>query len=417
MSATGGSAAADLEYRRHRPNWWRAPQRLWLRRAAFQMHLWLGVVLALYAAVIGLSGSALVFKDQIDHLTQGRLLQTGTSAQRISLEHIIRDVERNRPGWRIIGIDNLNLDDSAPVFLLQPSGRPPSADYRMVYFNPHTGRVLLDRRRFSGALGFLCNLHFYLLAGKTGLAVSGWMALGLLFLCISGLVLWWPGIQRWRAALVLRRRARFRRFLWDLHAVVGFWSCAGLLLLTFTGLYFAFPGAVMDLVVLATGSSPHAARAVLQPKHARVARGSGPLLTADQALAAARNALPADAPPGYMALPQRPEAPFYVTGYYRDTAPYSQLVSLTLDPHTGSVLSRQDTRAQIGGLRIIQYFFALHFGSFAGEGVLGILVRLIWVLLGIAPAVLGATGLYMYWNRKLRPAWQRIHGHHVSRKA
>ncbi|MEK6396590.1 MAG: PepSY domain-containing protein, partial [Terriglobus sp.] len=38
---------------------------MWLRRALFQIHLWLGVLLSLYVVVIGVSGSALVWEDEI----------------------------------------------------------------------------------------------------------------------------------------------------------------------------------------------------------------------------------------------------------------------------------------------------------------------------------------------------------------
>jgi uncharacterized iron-regulated membrane protein len=78
-----------------------------------------------------------------------------------------------------------------------------------------------------------------------------------------------------------------------------------------------------------------------------------------------------------------------------------------LDPHTGELLASSDTRQQTRGLRLEQYFVAVHFGSFAGNGVAGTLVKILWVLLGIAPALLAVTGLIMYWNRKLRPAWLR----------
>lgn len=41
------------------------PRKLWIRRALFQVHLWLGVLLSLYVAVIGLSGSVIVWEDEI----------------------------------------------------------------------------------------------------------------------------------------------------------------------------------------------------------------------------------------------------------------------------------------------------------------------------------------------------------------
>jgi uncharacterized iron-regulated membrane protein len=50
----------------------------------------------------------------------------------------------------------------------------------------------------------------------------------------------------------------------------------------------------------------------------------------------------------------------------------------------------------------------VHFGLFGGDGVLGLLVKIVWVLLGIVPALLAVTGLLMYWNRNLRMVWRRL---------
>jgi uncharacterized iron-regulated membrane protein len=294
------------------------------------------------------------------------------------------------------------------MLLLQKEDAPRSSNYRMVAFDPYTGKVLVDRMRYSGVLGWITNLHFNLLAGETGLWVSGWMAAGLLLLCVTGLILWWPGVRRWAVAMVLHRRRRWQRFNWDLHAVIGFWSCACLSVVTFTGLYFAFPSAVKSIVVAATGGEGKVAAGAQQPKPATAAEKRPSILTIDEALAAVRKALPANAPPGYLKLPATADAPYGATGYYIGAAPYSQLVSISLDSRTGQVLSRQDTRQEALGAQIIQYFFAIHFGWFGGPGFWGVVVKVIWILLGIAPALLVITGLLMYWNRKLYPLWRKL---------
>ena len=40
--------------------WWRQPQRVWLRRAMFQVHLWTGLALGLYIVLLSVTGSVLV---------------------------------------------------------------------------------------------------------------------------------------------------------------------------------------------------------------------------------------------------------------------------------------------------------------------------------------------------------------------
>ena len=45
--------------------WLRRPRSLWLRKALFQVHLWTGIALGLYVFVISVSGSAIVFRNEL----------------------------------------------------------------------------------------------------------------------------------------------------------------------------------------------------------------------------------------------------------------------------------------------------------------------------------------------------------------
>ena len=45
--------------------WLRRPQGLWLRKAIFQIHLWTGIGLGIYVVLISVSGSAIVFRNEL----------------------------------------------------------------------------------------------------------------------------------------------------------------------------------------------------------------------------------------------------------------------------------------------------------------------------------------------------------------
>ena len=405
MDAVTGTETLRATKRSH-ASWLRSPQRVFLRRAIFQVHLWSGILLAIYSVVIGLTGSALVFKEEIARATQRGLYHVAPGPQQITLDEAVRRIQSARPGWTVFALEDFAQPEQATTALLRSAKATPN--YRMVSFNPHTGQVLFDRLRYAGIMGWLSNLHVYLFSGETGLLVSGWMGVGLLLLCLSGLILWWPGMQRWATALVINGKASWRRLNWDLHTVIGFWASAALIVIIFTGVDFAFPGPVGNLIEVATGGSLSARAASSVVLKKSTLTSTAPVITIDQAIAAAYGALPKDAPPGYLQLPAHAGAPYKVTGYYTGVAPYSQLVRISLDPHTGALLTLNDTRQQTRGQRIEQYFVAVHFGSFGGEGVFGTLVKVVWVLLGIVPALLAVTGLVMYWNRKLRPVWRRM---------
>lgn len=416
MNLVTGTEKPRATQRTH-ASWWRSPQRVFLRRAIFQIHLWSGVLLAIYAIVIGLTGSALIFKDEIERATQPSLYHVAPGTQQVTLDTTVRRIQSERPNWIAFALRDFDQRDQATTVLLRAATGKETPNYRMVSFNPYTGEVLFDRLRYAGILGWMSNLHVYLLSGETGLLVSGWMGLGLLLLCLSGLILWWPGVQRWASALIVHRRASWRRLNLDLHTVVGFWTSIALIIVIFTGVDFAFPGPVGNLIEIATFGNLSARAAASDVLKKTPPPSSAPIITIDGAVAAAYRALPKDAPPGYLQLPSYPGSPYRVTGYYTGTAPYSQLVRISLDPHTGELVASSDTRQQTRGLRLEQYFVAVHFGSFGGNGVFGTLVKVLWVVLGIAPALLAVTGLIMYWNRKLRPAWLRMKSVSQPRKS
>jgi uncharacterized iron-regulated membrane protein len=374
------------------------------------VHLWIGIALSGYAVVIGLSGSALVFRDEIEHVMWPAVFHIAQVQRTTTMQGAVDRIQRERPGWVVFALRDFNTPGLATTALMRPSNGELSANYRQVTFNPYSGQVLLDRLRYGGWLGWMANLHEYLLVGPIGLTISGWMAVGLLVLCGTGLVLWWPGTQRWISALMVNPRARWKRLNWELHSAVGFWICAALTVVTITGIDFAFPDAVGTVVTLATSGSLSTIDTQPTPvERARVVDRAA-VMTIDQAIEAVRLYLPKEAPAGYLQLPvtHHGAVRYKATGYYSGSLPYSELVRVTIDGRTGAILAYDDTHKETLGGRVEQCFTTAHFGSFGGVGTLGTIVKLLWVLVGIAPAFLAMSGLIMYWNRKLRPAWLRL---------
>src|ERR1019366_5462380 len=45
--------------------WVRQPQKIWLRRALFQVHLWNGLVVGIYVLMMSMTGSVLVYSNEL----------------------------------------------------------------------------------------------------------------------------------------------------------------------------------------------------------------------------------------------------------------------------------------------------------------------------------------------------------------
>lgn len=148
--------------------WLQHPEKLRVHRLLFQIHLWVGMMAGLYLFVMSLSGSAIVFRNELENLAN---------------------------------------------------------------FN---GRVFR-------AVEWLVDFHTNLLAGDVGRSANGMGAVCLTILCLSGAIVWWPGIEHWRRSLTLNWRSSLARTNWELHNALGFWCFLFVLMWGISGIYFSFP--------------------------------------------------------------------------------------------------------------------------------------------------------------------------------
>jgi uncharacterized iron-regulated membrane protein len=221
------------------------PQQLWLRKAFFQIHLWTGIAVMLYVAVISVSGSAIVYRRELatDHL-QRRLISAGSGRPRMTIEELKPSVSRVYPSHDILNIFEPAEPDQPDVVVLQ------HRNTRLIrLFDPYTGADLGGRRSaVDRALGWLTDLHDNLLSGLTGRILNGIGAFFITMLAFTGAVVWWPGIKNWRRSLTINPRARFPRLSWGLHSAVGFWCGLFVLGWGISGILLCFPGVLNSLL-------------------------------------------------------------------------------------------------------------------------------------------------------------------------
>lgn len=106
-----------------------------------------------------------------------------------------------------------------------------------------SGAVLVFRNQlpWTFSLAWLARLHSQLLAGNVGRIANGVGGTSTTLLCITGIVIWWPGIMHWRRSLTVSWGAHFPRISWDLHSALGFWCLPFVLLWGISGIYLAVP--------------------------------------------------------------------------------------------------------------------------------------------------------------------------------
>jgi uncharacterized iron-regulated membrane protein len=217
--------------------WKNRPQSVWLRRAVFQVHLWSGIGIGLYVFVISLTGSIVVYRNELYAAAERAPIVLTPSGPRLTDADLKAVASRGYPGYAVTGIgDSGNARQAVRITLAADS----SVKERL--FNPYTGEDLGEATtRFYRFVTWLLSLHDDLLGGETGRSVNGAGALLVIVLALTGIVVWWPGVRSWRRSLMVRRHVGWRRFIWDLHSMVGFWTLGIILMFAISGAYLCFP--------------------------------------------------------------------------------------------------------------------------------------------------------------------------------
>src|ERR1043166_5787149 len=80
------------------------PQRIWLRRALFQIHLWTGLAVGLYVLVISVTGSIVVFRIELyNRFTLKPITVTGQGAI-LTDEQVTATAEKAYAGFKVANI-------------------------------------------------------------------------------------------------------------------------------------------------------------------------------------------------------------------------------------------------------------------------------------------------------------------------
>src|SRR5687768_4721943 len=235
------------------------PQNVFLRKVIFQVHLWTGLLVGLYVFVVCVTGAALVFRIDIQRATFPHLFTPSPGAP-ADAATILESVRNAFPNDRVSGIDAPTT--VRPTYLAYVVR---GATFLTLLVDPVSGHVLGELPEKS-IVRTVQDLHFDLFAGRTGRMVNGGGAVLLLGLCLSGLVIWWPGLPNWRRGFTIDLRRSWKRITWDLHSATGIWTVAMIAMWAITGIYFAFPSqfrnavnAVSPLTVASTPRSDAAA--------------------------------------------------------------------------------------------------------------------------------------------------------------
>ena len=187
---------------------WKEPKKTLFRRVLFQIHLWSGVAVGLYMVFISITGSAVVFRRDLNQRLLGNVPagEVAADAKRLSEAELRAAVLRQYPGYTITRL-------AASRRRLAPSEATLTKDGEVLQerFNPFTGVDMGNAHpRAVAVMEWFTDLHDNLLAGETGRKINAVGGALLCVLCITGVVIWWRACGPWHKGLYFNPSSRWK---------------------------------------------------------------------------------------------------------------------------------------------------------------------------------------------------------------
>ena len=210
-----------------------------------KIHLWLSVPFGLIITLVCFSGAMLVFENEVNEWFRRDLYYVETVKESpLPMDKLLEKVATTLPDS--VSVTGVSIS-SDPGRAYQVSlSKPRRAS---LYVDQYTGEVKGKSER-SGFFMFMFRMHRWLLdsmnPGNEGILwgkmIVGVSTLLLVFVLISGIVIWWPRTRKaLKNSLKITATKGWRRFWYDLHVAGGMYALIFLLAMALTGLTWSFP--------------------------------------------------------------------------------------------------------------------------------------------------------------------------------
>ncbi|ENQ3107831.1 PepSY domain-containing protein [Bacillus cereus] len=350
------------------------------------VHLCLSMIAGICIVLIGLTGSLLVFDNELNRMIYPDLYKI-TKGQPVTYQKALQTVASTYQKGEIQRVYTPDDPHSQGIYLFNlKEGK----GTKSVYVDPGTGNINGDLGEKS-FFNQVKEIHYHLLLKDfNGKEIVGIIGFVLFFISLSGLYLWWPGIKKWMRGFVIRRSKNTYVKQYDLHKVIGIIAMPFLLVVSLTGALFTYDKTIFGWVGAKTSVMPPKEKLISKPL-------SGGKLPLDHLLSEAEKAVP-QGTITQVRMPAKAKKG-KVEGAVeirlsRSYDPGNGNVKIWVDQYSGRVLAKQDPKVD-DGLTYQTWLKPLHTGTFGSS-----FTKVLYVIGGLTPSMLMFTGIYMWWYKK-----------------
>jgi uncharacterized iron-regulated membrane protein len=378
------------------------------------VHRWVGLAMALFLVIVGLTGSLLAFNNELEHVFAPQLFAKPHPGEApLDLATLAERAETLVPHAHVWAVSMTEPDRAQVGFRPETNpatGKPYVLGFTQFFVDPWTGAELGHRTKADLSEGlinvmpFIYKLHDALMLHATGATILGLVAVAWTIDCFVGFYLTLPvslsGFWRkWKSAWLVKRKAGYYRLNFDLHRASGLWLWPVLFVFAWSSVMFnmrdvyewvtpkLFDYRYMEADTEDLAERPPVPHPLLDR---RTALATGKRLMADQAAI-------------YGLTSVEPQALTYDdrTGVYNysarsslNMAPTGGFAYVMFDGDSGALLEVYAPNGQHAGNTISSWLAALHMAR-----VFGLPYRIFVCALGLVITMLSATGVYIWWKK------------------
>ncbi len=375
------------------------------------VHRWVGLTIAAFLVIVGLTGSLLAFLPELNHWL-GPQLHPGPHGVALDAATLARRAEILMPhaSARTVYLGDVG---AASVGMVPRSGAIP-LDFSSLVLDAVTGEELGRLQggglptALEGVMPFVYQLHMNLALGEIGAWILGVTALVWTADCFIALYLTLPRpsrhslrdlLARWKPAWLVKWRTSTYRINFDLHRAGGLWVWPLLIVFAWSSVFFNVNDVYMSATKLVLDIEPPPWMWPAQPPRSDAskpleweeAQAVGEKLMAEQAR---EHGFTIERPDALYFRPAKGLIQYRVHSSH-DIGNHYGATSVLFDAYTGVLVAVSLPSGQYRGNTVTSWLIGLHMAD-----VFGLPYRIFVCVLGLVITLLSASGVYIWWRKR-----------------
>lgn len=364
------------------------------------IHLWLGLISGLIIFILGITGSILVFEDQLKDIFYSKRIFADTKSSKLLPLDTLKQIAQGAVGKdKVIGRVQI-IPNSNRTYIFSAEGYNGDAilytnQYtysNKVYINPFTGKVqCLENTKWDFFMVVL-SLHYDLMLGPIGHFIVPWATVIFVIMLITGIILWWPknkSAAKQRLWFKWKSTTRWKRKNYDLHNIPGFYILFIALFISLTGLVMGFGWFSNTVKLIANGGKelPAEQRAVSDTTNIIPVANLQDIYAHTLMSGAICKKL-------VFVFPEEKEATLTVRAYQNEDNSIKQNIFF-YDRYSGKLLKTRAYEKLSMGDKVNMANYDIHVGK-----ILGLPAMILAFIASLVAASLPITGFYIWWEEE-----------------